>query len=179
VELSDGERLHASTVVLAGGSWAGRLEDLPRRVPVEPVHGQLLALEALPAPLRHVVDSPRCYLVPRADGRLLVGATVERRGYRKLVTPAGIMRLLRGALEIAPGLEDLPLAETWSGLRPGTPDDLPILGADPDVTNLVYATGHFRNGILLAPITGDIVGEVVRTGSSPVDLHPYRPDRFT
>jgi glycine oxidase len=179
VELSDGERLHASAVVLAGGSWAGRLENLPRRVPVEPVHGQLLALEALPPPLRHVVDSPRCYLVPRADGRLLVGATVERRGYRKLVTPAGIMQLLRGALEIAPGLEDLPLAETWSGLRPGTPDDLPILGADPDVSNVVYATGHFRNGILLAPITGEIIGEVVRTGTSPIDLHPYRPDRFS
>jgi glycine oxidase len=178
IELAGGEVVPAGTVVLAGGSWAGRLESLPRPVPVLPVHGQLLALEAFPPPLRHVVDSPRCYLVPRADGRLIVGATVERRGFRKSVTPEGLLQLLHGALEMVPGLHRLPVVETWSGLRPGTPDDLPILGSEPDLLDLVYATGHFRNGILLAPLTGTLVAEVVEGRTPSVDLHPFRIDRF-
>lgn len=178
VELAYGERILAGTVVLAGGCWAGTIGGLPRPLPVEPVHGQLLAIETLPLPFRHVVDSPRCYLVPRSDGRLIVGATAERQGFRKAVTPAGVLRLLTGALEIAPMLADLPLGETWAGLRPGTPDDLPILGADPEVRNLVYATGHFRNGILLAPLTGRLIAELIRTGTSSVDLAPYAVDRF-
>jgi len=178
VELVGGEVLAADTVILAGGSWSGRMEGLPRALPVEPVHGQLLALDALPPPIRHVVDSPRCYLVPRADGRLIVGATVERRGFTKSTTPSGMLHLLAGALEILPSLAELPIAETWSGLRPGTPDDLPILGGDPDLENLFYATGHFRNGILLTPITAEIVADLVLTGRSRVDLQPYRIDRF-
>jgi glycine oxidase len=178
IELLGGERVRADAVVLAGGSWAGRLENLPREVPVVPVHGQLLALEAIPAPLRHVVDSPRCYLVPRADGRLIVGATVERRGFRKIVTPAGLLQLLEGALEIIPDLKDLPLVDAWSGLRPGTPDDLPILGRDPDLPNLFYATGHYRNGILLAPLTGALTAEFVLTGTSATDLTPFGIERF-
>jgi glycine oxidase len=178
VMLADGSTLAAGSVVLAGGSWAGRLENLPRPLPVEPVHGQLLSLEALPPPIRHVVDSPRCYLVPRADGRLIVGATAERRGYRKAVTPAGLMQLLQGALEIVPGLESLAVVQTWSGLRPWTPDGLPILGRDPDVRGLFYATGHFRNGILLAPITGQVVAEAVLGESPSIDLDPYLIQRF-
>jgi len=178
VVLADGSSLAAGKVVVAGGSWAGRLENLPRPLPVEPVHGQLLSLEALPPPIRHVVDSPRCYLVPRSDGRLIVGATVDRRGYRKAVTPAGLMQLLSGALEIVPALESLAVAETWSGLRPWTPDGLPILGPDPGVRGLVYATGHFRNGILLAPITGELVADVVLGRSPTIDLAPYRVERF-
>jgi glycine oxidase len=178
VGLSDGDSVAAGSVVLAGGSWAGRLEGLPRPLPVHPVHGQLLALEALPPPVRHVVDSPRCYLVPRADGRLIVGATVERRGYRKSVTPRGVLQLLNGALEIAPGLGELAIAETWSGLRPGTPDGLPILGRDPELPNLLYATGHFRNGILLAPATGRLIRELLVGGSPSTDLTPYSIERF-
>jgi glycine oxidase len=178
VELAGGERIEAGAVIVAGGSWAGRLAGLPRPVPVEPVHGQLLALESIPPLFRHVVDSPRCYLVPRAEGRVIAGATVERAGYRKAVTPSGLRRLIDGAVEIAPALEHAPLAEAWAGLRPGTPDGLPLLGADPDVAGLFYATGHFRNGILLAPLTGELVGGLLLGEPADVDLSPYRPDRF-
>jgi glycine oxidase len=178
VTLSDGDTVRAGAVVVAGGSWAGRLGNLPRPLPVVPVHGQLLALEAIPPPIRHVVDSPRCYLVPRSDGRLIVGATVERRGFRKAVTPAGLMQLLQGALEIAPALADLAVAETWSGLRPGTPDGLPILGTDPEVDRLFYATGHYRNGILLAPLTGALLADLVVGNEPEVDLTPFAVGRF-
>jgi glycine oxidase len=178
VELVGGERIAAGSVVLAGGSWAGRLGGLPRALPVEPVMGQLVAIEAVPPTFRHVVDSPRCYLVPRTDGRLVVGATAEHVGFRKQVTPAGVVRLLSAAMEVAPSLADAPLADTWAGLRPGTPDGLPILGRDPDLPNLVYATGHYRNGILLAPITGEIVGGLLLGEEPPVDLAPFSIARF-
>jgi glycine oxidase len=178
VECAGGERIAAGSVVLAGGAWAGRMQGLPRPVPVEPVHGQLLALEAVPPLFRHVVDTPRCYLVPRASGRLIVGATVERTGDRKAVTPWGLRRLIDGAVEAAPALEHAPLAETWSGLRPGTPDGFPILGRDPDVPNLVYATGHFRNGILLAPLTGERVGTLLSRGEWCADLEAFGIGRF-
>ncbi len=178
VELLGGERVEAGAVVIAAGSWSGRLEGLPRPLPVVPVHGQLLALETVPGVFRHVVDSARCYLVPRADGRLIVGATVERVGFRKAVTPAGARGLLDAALEVAPSLADFPIVDLWAGLRPGTPDGLPVLGADPEVAGLFHATGHFRNGILLAPLTGEIVGGLLLGEAAGVDLAPYRADRF-
>lgn len=178
VECADGTRIAAGAVVLAGGAWAGRLEGLPRPVPVEPVHGQLLALEAVPPVFRHVVDTPRCYLVPRTAGRLIVGATVERTGDRKAVTPWGLRRLIDGAVEAAPALEHAPLAETWSGLRPGTPDGCPILGRDPDLPGLAYATGHFRNGILLAPLTGERVGALLSRGEWCAGLEAFGIGRF-
>jgi glycine oxidase len=178
VACADGERIHAGAVVLAGGAWAGRMEGLPRPLPVEPVHGQLLALQTVPPLFRHVVDSPRCYLVPRAGGRVIAGATVERTGDRKAVTPWGLRLLIDGATEIAPALEHAPLAEAWSGLRPGTPDDLPILGPDPDVPNLVYAAGHFRNGILLAPLTGERVGALLSGGAWAEDVAGFGIGRF-
>jgi glycine oxidase len=145
---------------------------------VEPVHGQLLAVESIPPIFRHVVDSPRCYLVPRSEGRVIAGATVERTGFRKTVTPRGIVGLLRGALEIAPGLADAAILETWSGLRPGTPDDLPILGPDPEVGGLFYATGHFRNGILLAPLTGELIADLLLGRSPAPGLAPFSIARF-
>ncbi|HEV3049366.1 MAG TPA: glycine oxidase ThiO [Longimicrobium sp.] len=178
VECVGGERIAAGSVVLAGGAWAGRMDGLPRPLPVEPVHGQLLALEAVPPLFRHVVDTARCYLVPRSSGRVIVGATVERTGDRKAVTPWGLRRLIDGAVEAAPALEHAPLAETWSGLRPGTPDGYPILGADPDVPNLVYACGHFRNGILLAPLTGERIGALLSRGAWCPDVAPFGIARF-
>lgn len=178
VACADGSRIEAGAVVIAGGAWAGRMADLPRTVPVEPVHGQLLALHSVPPLFRHVVDSPRCYLVPRAAGRVIAGATTERTGDRKAVTPWGLRRLIDGAVEIAPALEHAPLAETWSGLRPGTPDGLPILGPDPELPNLVYATGHYRNGILLAPLTGERVGRLLSRGEWCADLDRFGIQRF-
>ncbi|HEX7241549.1 MAG TPA: glycine oxidase ThiO, partial [Longimicrobiaceae bacterium] len=178
VRLESGETLEAGSVVVAAGAWSGRLAGLPRPLPVLPVHGQILALEAAPQRFRHCVDSPRCYLVPRADGRLIAGATVERGVWRRAVTPAGVCGILTGAVEISPALADLPLAATWSGLRPGTPDDLPVLGPDPELPGLFHATGHYRNGILLAPLTGEAVGEAVLGGEPCVELAPYSAARF-
>lgn len=179
VELAGGERLEGDAVVVAAGCWAGRLGGLPRPLPVLPVRGQLLAVEALPPRFRHCVDSPRVYTVPRADGRLIIGATVERgAGFHKAVTPAGLRALLSAAVEVAPWVDDLPIVESWSGLRPGTPDDLPVMGEDPEVRGLFYATGHYRNGILLAPVTADAVGEAVLGSNPGVDLAPFSVTRF-
>ena len=178
VACADGGRVRAGAVVIACGAWAGRLPGLPRPVPVEPVHGQLLAIESLPPLFRHVVDSPRCYIVPRASGRVIVGATVEHTGERKAVTPWGLTRLLTGAVEVAPALEHAPVVETWSGLRPGTPDGLPILGPDPGVAGLVYATGHYRNGILLAPLTGERIGALLAGEGWPAALAAFAIGRF-
>lgn len=178
VQLKDRTRIAAGAVVIAAGSWAGRLGGLARPLPVFPVHGQMLALQTAPPLLTHVVDSPRGYLVPRADGRIIVGTTVEDTGFAKRVTPAGLVRLLGGALEMVPSLAGAALVESWSGLRPGTPDHLPILGGDPQVRNLFYATGHFRNGILLVPVTAEAVGALVLGQPSPIDLAPFAVERF-
>ncbi|HYJ78885.1 MAG TPA: glycine oxidase ThiO [Longimicrobiaceae bacterium] len=177
IGLTGGERIRAGAVVLAGGCWAGQMEGLPRPLPVHPARGQLLALESTPPAFRHVVDSPRCYLVPRAD-HLIAGSTVEDAGYHKAVTPWGLRQLMDGAIEIAPGLEHAPIASAWSGLRPRTPDGLPILGADPEMAGLFYATGHFRNGILLAPLTGELIGGMLLGISPSLDLAPYCIERF-
>lgn len=178
VELANGERIEAGAVVVAAGSWSGQLGGLPRPLPVLPVRGQMLAVEAVPPLLRRIVMAAGCYLVPAADGRVLIGATVERVGFHARVTPSGLRGLVDAAVAAVPALADAPVVETWAGLRPGTPDDLPLLGPDPEVSGLVYATGHYRNGILLTPITAEIVGDLV-TGARPaVDLEPFSPARF-
>jgi glycine oxidase len=121
------------------------------------------------------VDSFRCYTVPRADGRLLVGSTDERVGFRKAVTAEGVSGLIQAALELAPGMAGAALAESWAGLRPGTPDGMPILGSDPDLPGLYYATGHFRHGILLGPLTARMVAAEIRGSQGlPVWLGPAR-----
>lgn len=178
VELADGERISAPRVVLAAGAWAASLAGLPGPLPVFPVHGQLLAVETAPPLLRHSVASARGYLVPRAEGRVIAGATMERTGFRCAVTPAGVVQLLSAALEMVPDLAQRRIAEFWSGLRPGTPDGRPVLGADPDLPGLVYATGHFRNGILLTPVTARLVADVVLGREPEVDLAPFGVARF-
>lgn len=179
VALASGTRIEAPCVVLAAGSWSGRIPYAGRTLPVSPVGGQLLALETVPPVLSRVIQATRCYLVPRADGRLLVGATMERRGFSTRPTAGGVHGLLGSALRAVPGLANAPVVELWAGLRPGTPDGLPILGSDPDVAGLVHATGHLRNGILLAPITAELIADVV-TGATPaLPLEPFRVDRFT
>lgn len=178
LQMEDGDTVDAPIAVLAAGSWSGRIAGLPRTIPVEPVHGQLIALDTTPPVLRHNVASARGYIVPRADGRLIVGATMERVGFHTAVTPVGMSAMTQVAIQISDELRDRRILAHWSGLRPGTPDGLPILGPDPDLPHLIYATGHFRNGILLAPVTAEIVGDLVASRPPRVDLAPYRADRF-
>lgn len=176
--LHDGTARDFSHIVLAAGSWSGTIDGLPRRIPVKPVHGQLLATGSSPPPFQRTVMAPGVYLVPRADGRLILGATAEEVGFRRAETPAGMHALTGAAMRVAPVTANHPIVGYWSGFRPGTPDGLPILGPDPEAPRLVYATGHFRNGILLAPITGMLVTALVRGDDTGIDLSPYSVTRF-
>lgn len=178
VRLADGRTVSGDCVVLAAGAWSGQLEGLPRALPVRPVRGQMLALDAVPPVLSCLVSAAHVYLVPRSQGRVLVGATLEDAGFVSRTTARGVRGLLDGALRAVPSLEDAALAETWAGLRPGTPDGRPILGPDPAVDGLVYATGHFRNGILLTPVTAQLVADLIDGAPPGHDLSPYRVDRF-
>ena len=155
----------AQTVVNAAGAWAGSLEGVPEhvRVPVVPVKGQMLALAMPRGLVRRVTWVPGAYLVPREDGRLLVGATVETAGFDLRITASGMHALLDAALAAMPALGDLNVAESWAGLRPGTPDGLPYLGPTA-LGGYLVATGHFRNGILLAPGTAVAIADVVEGG---------------
>lgn len=178
VSLASGARIEAPCAVLAAGCWSGRISLAGRALPVSPVGGQMVALETVPPVLSRVIQATGCYLVPRSDGRVLVGATMERRGFAARPTAGGVHALLGAALRAIPRLASAPVVEQWAGLRPGTPDGLPILGPDPDVAGLIHATGHFRNGILLAPITAELIADVV-TGAAPaLALEPFRADRF-
>lgn len=173
--------LAADAVVLAAGVWSRDIGGLPQalRPPVRPVKGQMLALQMPPgAPLlSHVVWGPAVYLVPRSDGRLLVGATVEEKGFDTTLTAGGVLDLLREAWETLPGIYDLPLVETWVGLRPGSRDDAPILGAT-EMGGLIMATGHHRNGILLAPVTGRAIADLLIDGATPESIAPFSLARF-
>jgi len=163
VVLAGGEHLRARSVVLAAGAWSADL-DLPHQVrsPVRPVKGQILRLRdpAGPGLLERVLRFAGGYLVPREDGRYVLGATVEERGFDTTVTAGGVLELLREAQELIPGLSELVIEEMGAGLRPGSPDNLPTIGAS-SLPGLVWATGHYRNGILLAPLTADLVGDVL------------------
>ena len=167
---------HASKVVNCAGAWSGKIA--PHRFPTRPVKGQMLCL-IMPSRtmVKHVIRSPHAYLIPRSDGRLLVGATVEEAGFDKRTDPATIQHLHRAALDLVPQLRDAKILEDWAGLRPGTPDALPILG--PTETSGYYvATGHFRDGILLAPITAKLMSAVIEGRAPERDLSAFSPARF-
>jgi len=166
----------ARNVVNCAGAWAGAIG--PYAIPTRPVKGQMLCL-AMPSRtlIKHVIRSPKVYLIPRSDGRLLVGATVEEAGFDKRTHPATIQRLHKTALELVPKLTDARILEDWAGLRPGTPDGLPILGTTP-IPNYYVATGHFRDGILLAPITAQIMSDVLEGRDSGFRLSPFSVSRF-
>lgn len=186
VDLGDGEVLAAGTVVLAAGSWSGQLAGLPPEVvpPVRPVKGQLLRLRGpaddplLTRTVRGLVLGSPIYLVPRADGQVVVGATMEERGEDRAVTAGAVHDLLRDAVALVPGVAELELEEACAGSRPGTPDNAPLLGPTA-LDGLVAATGHFRNGILLTPTTADAIAELLATGRVPDLLAPFDPTRFT
>jgi glycine oxidase len=177
-----GDRRHqADIAVLAAGAWSRLVPGLPPEAapPVRPLKGQMLALTMPPgAPLiRYVVWGATCYLVPRADGRLLIGATTEERGFESSVTAGGVLGLLDDAWRTLPGIEDLPIREMWTGHRPGSLDDMPILGPTP-IDGLVLATGHHRNGILLTPATAALVADHILSGRVDARLAPFTLDRF-
>jgi glycine oxidase len=171
-------RFEAPCVVLAAGSWSTEVAGAPLAPDsVIPARGQIVELELPAPPLEHVVFGPRCYLVPRDDGRVLVGATVEFVGYRREVTARAVRDLLDAALRLAPVLEGATLRGSWSSFRPYTRDELPLLGRSA-VEGLLLATGHYRNGILLAPITAEIIRALVVGEKTPVDTAPFESSRL-
>lgn len=173
-----GEKIEAGMVVAATGSWStSLLETAGVELNIVPVRGQMLALRSETPLIDHVLHSNGCYIPPRLDGRILVGATVEHAGFKKAVTAKGISTLLRSAIKLVPSLEMCEVVECWSGLRPDTPDHLPVIGFC-DIDNLVLATGHYRNGILLAPITAKLVTETILQGREPDELKPFGFERF-
>jgi glycine oxidase len=179
---SPGRRLSAGTVVLAAGCWSGSVGGLGAEAlpPVRPVKGQLLYLRGpLDQPLcQRTVRGLEVYVVPREDGRVVVGATAEEQGFDTRMTAGAIHDLLRAAMELLPDVAELELVETVVGLRPGSPDNAPMLGpAGP--AGLVVATGHYRNGILLTPVTADAIAELLATGRVPDLIAPFAPDRFS
>jgi len=169
-------------VVVAAGTWSSLLKlsqpSEKRAMMVDPVRGQMISFDARPQLTRHVIYSTRGYIVPRRDGRLLAGSTSEHAGFAKQVTAGGISAILQHAQEISPSVSALPIVDTWAGLRPRAPDSLPVLGPCDEIGGLFYATGHYRNGILLAPVTGDLIAEAVVTGVSSPLLGPFSPSRF-
>ncbi|MFJ2885673.1 glycine oxidase ThiO [Streptomyces sp. NPDC087305] len=178
--------LAADQVVLAAGSLSGRLTGVPDDVlpPVRPVKGQVLRLTVperhapfLSRTVRAVVRGSHVYLVPRENGELVVGATSEELGWDTTVTAGGVYELLRDAHELVPGITELPLTETRAGLRPGSPDNAPLLGPTA-LPGLLLATGHYRNGVLLTPVTGDALAHALSTGELPDEARPFTPKRF-
>ncbi|MEV8564258.1 glycine oxidase ThiO [Streptomyces sp. NPDC051322] len=187
VVLAAGGALGAGQVVLAAGSLSGKLAGVPDDVlpPVRPVKGQVLRLTVpeafapfLSRTVRAVVRGSHLYLVPRENGELVVGATSEELGWDTTVTAGGVYELLRDAHELVPGITELPLTETRAGLRPASPDNAPLLGPTA-LPGLHLATGHYRNGVLLTPVTGDVMAEFLTTGELPAEAGPFTPRRFS
>lgn len=183
VRLAGGDVLHGDRIVLAAGPWTHEIKGLPPDAvpPVRPVKGQVLRLRS-PEPfigvtVRGLVRGSSVYLVPRADGELVLGATQEEKGFDTTVTAGGMWELLRDAHELVPGVTELAFDEVSAGLRPGSPDNAPLLGAS-DVPGLLLAAGHFRNGVLLTPVTADALAETLATGTPPEIIRPFSPGRF-
>jgi glycine oxidase len=179
VELDGGAFVAAGQVVVAAGATGGVIAGLPEhaRIPLRPVKGQILRLRdpAGPGLLERIVRFEGGYLVPRGDGRYVLGATMEERGFDTSVTAGGLYELLRDAGELVPGIHELVVEETSAGLRPATPDNAPVLGRSADVEGLVWATGHHRNGILLTPVTAEIVVAALDGEAAPA---AFRAQRF-
>jgi glycine oxidase len=182
LRLDDGSEVAAAAVVIAAGAGSAAIGGLPEtaRVPVRPVKGQILRLRATalaPQPLSRVLRTEAVYAVPRADGTLVVGATVEERGFDTAVTAGAVLDLLREAYDVVPGVAELELAEAGAGLRPTAPDNRPVVG-EAALDGLVWATGHWRNGILLAPVTADAVVAVLTGEPLPASWERFTPRRF-
>jgi glycine oxidase len=181
VETAQGA-MHAEAIVLAAGAWSTQWHASTQPPPIFPVKGQMMALQALPGlQLRHTVYASGVGgIVPKGDGTIYVGATVEQVGFDKAVTAEGIAMLLTALAKLTPGLSKARLIRTWAGLRPGSADGLPLIGPSRSVQGLWIAGGHFRDGILLGPLTGHIISELIQQHETPFDLnvHAFDPDRF-
>ncbi len=178
VRTASGAEIAAGAVVIAAGAWSGPLAEASGvALPVEPWRGQMLVFDAVARPLRHIVFCGEMVLIPRPHGPLIVGTTLERVGFDSRVTLAGLHHILARAERIVPGLGDLPLVRTWAGLRPGTPDRLPYLGPVPGWEGLFAATGHGRKGIILAPITGELIARALLSGDVDPLMIPCLPGR--
>lgn len=179
--IAGGEKIAAKYVVVAAGCFSCLIAKesawFARYAPTRPVRGQILILRPKKAVLQKVVRSERRYLVPRSDGTILAGSTLEEAGFEKHLTPAGVRRIADGAIELVPALAEAEIRETWAGLRPGTPDDLPILGPT-GVDRLFMATGHYRSGILLAPVTARLMREWIIHGRVELPVKAFSPLRF-
>ena len=179
LQLADGRELLAETVVLAAGAWSAQVQGLPRELPVRPVRGQMLRLApSEPLPWTLVCDHTGRYLVPRINGTILIGSTMEEVGYDDRVTEAGRELLAEAATSLIPALEDARIVEAWAGLRPISADSHPVLGPDPDLEGFFYATGQGRNGILFAPLVGRAVADLILKGSTEVSWEAFRIERF-
>lgn len=168
--LTERETFSAASAVDCRGAWSG--------APVRPRKGQMLYVLPQAALLQHVLRTPEAYLVPRSSGKILIGATVEDVGYDKSVDPSAIRQLLHDAARYLPELLSAPITQSWAGLRPGTPDNLPIIGPT-HIPRVFVATGHFRNGILLAPVTAQIMVELIQNRPAPLDISAFSPARFS
>jgi glycine oxidase len=180
VETSKGI-IRAETIIIACGAWASFLkftDNNIKAINVEPVRGQMLCFASSERKIRHVIYSPRGYVVPRLDGRIIAGSTSERIGFEKQVTCEGVNAITQIALEIAPPIAQLPLVDYWSGLRPCSQNEKPIIGESEKIKGLYYATGHYRNGILLAPITAELLAEEIVNGNKSMLLNDFAPNGF-
>lgn len=179
VRTSTGNVIPCQHLIIAAGAWSGRCGDwLGFDLPVSPTRGQILALHQPEKPLTHILSGAGAYLIPKPDNTIFVGATVEKAGFDKRLTAGAISRLLASAIEIAPQLEHASIAHMWAGLRPGTPDNRPILGKAPTWSNITLATGHNGIGFELSAITGKLIAELVLSGQTPQLLQPFGVERF-
>jgi glycine oxidase len=176
-----GARIHAGQVIVASGVWSPEIAGLDPAIPVQPRKGQILSLAMPDGLFSHMLRWAHAYAVPRpatgGGGELIVGATNEDAGFDRRLTPAGVGGLLTEAQRLSARTAACPIVEMWTGLRPATPDEWPIIGPS-NIEGLLYATGHYRNGILLAPITASIVAALVTRGKPPLPLEPFSPSRF-
>jgi len=180
VRTAEDETISAQHVVLAAGCWTSRISEAAPYAPTRPVRGQMVALWHAGMPIRRVLRSERGYIVPRDHStpqKLVAGSTLENAGYEKAVTSGGLEQILGAVNELAPSLAGAEIVETWSGLRPGTPDQLPIIGPT-DIEGLMIATGHYRNGILLAPVTAKLITEWITEGRTMLNGEDFNPLRF-
>lgn len=175
--VAGGEEIHAANLVIAAGCFSSQIPEMAQFAPTSPCRGQMIALQFELLEDSPVLRSQNGYIVPRGNGRVVAGSTLENAGFAKQVTPEGINKILNATAEIVPALANAPILEKWAGLRPDTPDHLPVIGAT-SFKGLWIATGHYRNGILLAPGTASAMAGLILNGKSPVDIEHFSPMRF-